>query len=297
MRLPLSAFLALLKLSGRRKRFESVEGLYEAIDRERRTADAAPPRALHARFDIEHAVVEGSVCYTLRPRANPSGVNLLYLHGGAHVAEMSPHHWHLVAELVALSGCTAHVPIYPLAPDFNHADAFRVVLAIYRERFQKLASEHIVLMGDSSGGGLALALAQQLNAWRLPQPRDIALISPWLDLTMSDPMLASLESQDPWLAIPGLAEAARLWCGGAALDDPIVSPLNGSLDALGRISVFIGGKDLLMADCLRLRERARAQSAALQWFEQPKMIHVWPLLPLRAAKPARRQLAALLQAA
>jgi acetyl esterase/lipase len=39
-------------------------------------------------------------------------------------------------------------------------------------------------MGDSSGGGMALALAQKARDAGLQQPRDLVLLSPWLDVTM-----------------------------------------------------------------------------------------------------------------
>jgi monoterpene epsilon-lactone hydrolase len=295
MAVPLPVLLTQLRLSGRRKRFESVEGLLAAITCERRSADARPPDAVQQRVSVALEDVDGHPCYTLSPRTPASGVQLLYLHGGAHIAEMSPHHWDLVSELVVNTGCTAHVPIFPLAPEHDHRAAFRMVETVYRQRFSILSTRNIVLMGDSSGGGFALALAQRLVTLGLPQPRDIGLISPWLDLTLSDPSLKKLEARDPWLAIPGLAEAARMWAGDRPLHDPVVSPINGLLQSLGRIAVFIGGRDLLMADCRRLRKRADAEGVPLRWVEVPEMIHVWPLLPLRAARAARTLLADLVR--
>jgi len=45
--------------------------------------------------------------------------------------------------------------------------------------------KRIVLMGDSAGGGLSLALAQALGPGRLAAtPGHIVLLSPWLDLTI-----------------------------------------------------------------------------------------------------------------
>jgi monoterpene epsilon-lactone hydrolase len=295
--LPLPIFLMMLKLSGRRRRFESAEGLRKAIASERRGQDARPPVELHDDFEISLESIEGSDCYTLRPRSgDASEVHAIYLHGGAHVMEMSHHHWLLLADLVSRTSCTVHVPIYPLAPEHSHRDAFRVVIEVYRRLVDRIDARNVVLMGDSSGGGLALAVAQQLNELGLPQPRDLVLISPWLDVTVSHPEIESLECNDPWLAIPGLVEAGRMWAGGDDTAHPRLSPLNGSLRGLGRITVFIGGRDILICDCRRLRTRAREQGVEIQWVEEPKMIHVWPLLPIRKAALARARLADIVAA-
>lgn len=49
--------------------------------------------------------------------------------------------------------------------------------------------EHIVVSGDSAGGGLTLALLQVLRDADLPMPAGGALISPWCDLTHSFPSI------------------------------------------------------------------------------------------------------------
>jgi len=211
MTLPWPLFLALLKLLGRRRRFESVEGLRAAVAQDRKTASAEPPASVRKRCAIGKRQVDGHDCYTLAPLSGAGAVQLLYLHGGAHVAEISPFHWRLMAELVETTGCMAHVPIFPLAPEHTYRPAYAMVNEVYRALAAAHDARQLVLMGDSAGGGLALALAQGFAELGLPQPRDIVLISPWLDLTVSNPAIPPLEADDPWLARPGLAQAGRWW--------------------------------------------------------------------------------------
>ena len=54
--------------------------------------------------------------------------------------------------------------------------------------------EHIVIAGDSAGGGLSLALLQVIRDSGLPAPAGGVLISPWCDLTHSFPSI--LENTD-----------------------------------------------------------------------------------------------------
>jgi epsilon-lactone hydrolase len=288
--LPLPLFLLLLHWGGRRKRFESVQGLRAAVAMERRVADAAPPADFETRYSLRQQRIEGSVCYSMAPLVNPSPTAVMYLHGGAHVAEMSSHHWNFLAQLVDSAACTVHVPIYPLAPENTYQAAHRVMLALYRQLAAASHASDLVLMGDSSGGGLATSLAQQLGALDLPQPRDIVLISPWLDLTVSGAEAARAEKSDPWLAVAGLAEAGRWWAGSEDPAAPHLSPINGSLEGLAPITIFIGSRDLLKAECQRLREQAIRQGVPVDWREEKGMIHVWPLLPLRKSRLARSQI-------
>jgi hypothetical protein len=50
---------------------------------------------------------------------------------------------------------------------------------------QAISPEHIVIGGDSAGGGLSLALLQVIRDTGLPLPAGGLLISPWCDLTHS----------------------------------------------------------------------------------------------------------------
>lgn len=58
-------------------------------------------------------------------------------------------------------------------------------------------------MGDSAGGGLALGLALALKTENITQPKDIILLSPWLDVTLSNEDIPKYESSDPILSAWG----------------------------------------------------------------------------------------------
>ncbi|MEJ6000161.1 alpha/beta hydrolase fold domain-containing protein [Paucibacter soli] len=296
MNLPLPLLLLLLRLSGRRRRYESVEGLRRAHAQDRRRRDVAPPASLRRHVALSERLVAGRPCYTLAPRAGqaPSATRLLYLHGGAFVSQIVPQHWQLVAELVRASGCTASVPLYPLAPEHAHGAAFAMLEALYREL--AAAPGPLVLMGDSAGAGLALALVQGLAEAGVPAPRELVMLSPWLDLSLASARRTAGTMTDPWLALPGMAEAARWWAGGSDPAAPRLSPLHGRLQGIGRLSLYIGQRDLLLGEARALRDRAAAEGVAIEYHEAPRMPHVWPLLPLREAAPVRQRLAQLLRA-
>lgn len=295
--LPVPILYLILRLTRRKRRFHSAEALAAAVRRDRARNDGAPPAELAQRLFVLRADLDGRNCYVLAPRpgAKPGAPIVLYLHGGAYCTAMSKWHWRMLAELVEASGCVVHVPLYPLAPEHTHRDALPMVRQLYGALCTRGGRDGIVLMGDSAGGNLALVLAQCLAEHGLPQPRDLVLISPWLDLTTRLATTAARYIDDPWLALPGMRAAAAWWSGGDDPAMPWLSPLHGSLAGLGRMTLFIGTRDLLLAECRALRLRAQREGIGLRWIEAPGLPHVWPLLPLARSAAARRCIAEIVR--
>lgn len=295
--------VSLLRLSGRRRRYASAQALQRFIAQRARQAPLgdAPEAVQRAGLQLLHghdAPTQRPVLRLLPPAAEGEPQReLLYLHGGAYINPIVRQHWQLLTRLVRGAQAAATVPLYPLAPQASHREALDFALRQYRALLARRAPGSLTLMGDSAGGGLALALAQRLRDEGLPQPARLLLISPWVDLQLpeDDAELQALAARDPMLDLPGLREAARLWADGAALHEPALSPVNGRLDGLAPMTVFIGTRDLLWPGVRRLRERAQAQGAALRYVEAPGMLHAWPLLPQAEARQALRQIVQILR--
>lgn len=297
--IPLPLFLMLLRLTGRKRRFFSKQALSDAVQRDRLRNSGAPPPDFTKRYAVANSMRAGRPCYVLAPRAGSAAgaAVVLYLHGGAFCMAMSKWHWRFLAELVDATGCTVHIPLYPLAPEYSHSDAATMVHGLYADLCAEYGPQRLVLMGDSAGGNLALVLAQSLAAQGLPQPRDLVLVSPWLDLTMRLASAVAPEIDDPWLALPGMHAAADWWCGGDDPALPALSPLHGTLRGLASVTLFIGTRDLLIAECCALRRLARQQGVALRCVEAEGLPHVWPLLPLVRSVAARAEIAAIVRSA
>ncbi|SMO99733.1 Acetyl esterase/lipase [Geodermatophilus aquaeductus] len=256
-----------------------------------RMADPGPPAplpgSLRRRNDVGTRQVAGVDVHTVAPRGGGSGRAAVYLHGGAYVAGMAPQHWTLVGRL-ADAGVRVEVPDYGLAPASTYRDAYPLLTAVYGE----LGSDDVVLAGDSAGGGLALGFAQTLLGSGLPQPRRLVLIAPWLDLTLAGPGVATAEARDPWLSRAGLVETGRAWAGGDDPADPRLSPVNGPLTGLPPVRIWIGTRDLLYPDVLRLRDRAAAEGARVDLTVRGGAVHVYPLTPTPEGRTGMREVVA-----
>lgn len=212
----------------------------------------------------------------------PSGetaARVLYVPGGGYVEPPLKEHWSFIADMVDRLQAEFTVVRYPLAPEHQAPETVAFALECYN----KLAIRNgapLFVMGDSSGGGLALALLQQAASRGWPMPVGLVMISPWLDCTLSASGQAEIEPRDVMLRRAGLLAAARWYAGPLDLADPLVSPLNGPLDVLPPTLLFGAGSDLLVTDARAFAAKARQVGLALEFHEEPGLFHTWPLVPL-----------------
>src|SRR5438045_4071696 len=173
--------------------------LRRMLDKARRAPVAEPSAAIKRKLDVSFEMQDGFRVYTIKPRIHASAGHLFYIHGGASVFEIAPHHWSFVARMVERLGVACTVPLYPLAPEHDCIKALAFMTRVYR----KLTATHdpagLVIMGDSAGAGFGMSLAIQAKAEGLPLPGGLVLISPSLDPTMSHPSQEEIEKCDPLL--------------------------------------------------------------------------------------------------
>ena len=277
-----------MTLRGAKRRYSSAESTLRQVEELRlHPRPWAPPSSLAKRVRIEEATVGGIPVYTVGPLDGTASRFALYLHGGSYVYQIARQHWTLIADLAATAGIRFTVPIFPLAPDATASTIVPAMTDLAAQLIAENGARSVGLFGDSAGGGMALAVAQQLRDRGFPPPRATVLISPWLDISGTDPRLAEISPRDPWLAVPGSHAAGGLYRGELSEFDPLVSPIYGNLLGLGPIAMFSGTRDILNADAHRLVDAAAVARVDLDFHEAPGMIHVYPLLPIGEAKPAR----------
>lgn len=285
------SFKLLLKASGAKKFWDrSGEDLIKAIEKRRLLSDE-PPQKLHDTVDTIKGEINGIYYYELHPREKTGHPPIFYVHGGAYVYRISKLHWNFLGKLVDELQCTIIVPLYPLAPENTHEHTLSFVYELYKRQPETMENkQNMILMGDSAGGGLALVLAQHLKEKQLPQPEQIILISPWLDVSMSNPEIAEIEDDDPFLVRPGLIEAGKMYAGTTDTKDPKVSPLYGELAGLADITLFMGSHDLLVADARKFVAAAEQQGVPIDYIEAEKMVHIYPIYNFPESEIALEQI-------
>lgn len=253
MSLPLTVVRTLLPL--RKRSTESAETLHAAIAE--RSGEAPVPAGVRRSVRITERLVNGLPVVRLDPlreRDGPAPAHLIYAHGGCYTFGILGLHWQMLAHLVRISGTGIDVPLYGLAPEHTADEAYELYEQVYQQATAESPGK-VFLGGDSAGGGLALGQALRYRDRGLPAPRGLILISPWVDVTMTNPGIAPLERLDPMLAPAGLMEAGRLWAGDRELRDPMISPIYGELSGLAPVHTYVGDHDILAADAKELTRR------------------------------------------
>ncbi|MEI3611517.1 alpha/beta hydrolase [Pseudogracilibacillus sp. SO30301A] len=269
------------------------EKLYAEFLKEKQIENRKPyilPKYIQRKFDIEKQHFDGMDCYIFNQEKNTSEKSILYLHGGGYIKQPSVYHWNFLWKVAKETNVKIYVPIYPKAPNHQYKESFDKVLPIYEWILETSNKENIILMGDSAGGGFALALAQLLLEKGLPQPRKIILLSPWLDITMKNSDAHALEHKDPMLGIYGLIQMGKAYAGDTDLNNYLLSPINGKINGLGEITLFIGTHEVLLPDARKFRDMVTSQGVKINYFEYPKMNHIFMVYPIPEAKKATEKI-------
>jgi monoterpene epsilon-lactone hydrolase len=232
-------------------------------------------RALKKRASIAERRVRGHTVYTFTPKQDAADWHIVYLHGGSFVNELVGPHWDMIDQLMRVTGATITVPLYPLAPEHPHAEAFAMLDELYRDLITRVPPERLVLAGDSAGGNLAIAQALRCRDAGLALPAQLILFAPWLDLTMRNPEAASVQARDPMLWIGELAVCGAWWAGGDDPASPALSPVFADLRGAPRVQIYQGTDDVLMPDARRLRDRLREAGVRVHYHETPDAFHVF----------------------
>lgn len=215
---------------------------------------------------------------TIEPKKRKGNKHIIFFHGGAYIFNISTGHWKFVLKIIKKCKCKISIIDYPLAPEFNYKDTFEMVSVVYEQLCKAYSKDDLVLMGDSAGGGLALAFIQKLIKEKSSKiPSKIILLSPWLDLTVSNPEIEKLESADHILSVNMLKYAASKYSAGEDMHIPLLSPINGELDNIPQTIVFYGSKEIFNADCKLL---SRIASENIISREYINMQHDWAIFPI-----------------
>ncbi|MFD4880551.1 alpha/beta hydrolase [Streptomyces sp. NPDC058420] len=208
--------------------------------------------------------------------AAPTGVTVLYFHGGAYAIGSAAASVGLVSEIARRTAATALSVDYRLAPEHPFPAAVDDALTAYRALLDRGArADSVAVTGESAGGGLALALLLAIRDAGLPQPSSATVLSPWTDLTQSGATMASRAEADPALTPEALKIRAADYLAGADPRTALASPLFADLRGLPPLLIQAGGREILLDDALRLAARAARADVPVTLQTFPGAPHVF----------------------
>ena len=235
--------------------------------------------------DWSEVTVGGIPAVRVMPRTEPSGLHVLYLHGGAYNMGSPMSHLGLVSQIDMRLGATATVVDYRLAPEHPYPAAIDDCTAAYRALLEEVPPGSLVVAGDSAGGGATLATMVAARDAGDRLPACLYLLSPWTDLTLSGETHQTKRSVDPLIPRGGIEGHLQLmedmidgYRGGADAGHPGISPLFADLTGLPPILVQVGADETLLSDSTMLADRAEAVGVEVDLDVVDGMWHVWQIL-------------------
>lgn len=251
---------------------------------------------------MKHAYLRGEWVYADK---NNKKFTILYLHGGAFIAGSPAQSWSITSELARqLPHGRLLVIDYRKAPEHPFPAGLDDCISAYRHLIYdlQLRADSIVLMGDSAGGNLAMALALYCGIAQLPKAAALVGLSPWLNPFKAVTTLVrhAMENEDPILPVHLKDNVMRLYLSGqrdrgraSVIRNTglganwLISPMMATDEQLRHLppfSIQVGANDALMNECTMFVERAavvrgRDGATANELIIWEGLPHVFQLFP------------------
>lgn len=273
----------------------------------RMAASAALPPQVAARVAIEDyftaaplpgvrvlPVTVGAVgAEWLIDRDADSSRRLLFLHGGGYVCGGITAYRNFAMWVAQATRCAVLLLDYRLAPEHPFPAALEDAVGAFHWMCEhgpedRSAARRTFVLGDSAGGGLALAMLLALRDRKArgadaSGPDAAVTFSAWTDLTNSGASMVG--NEDVRLgAVKAVPDCfAGLYLNGEDPRHPLASPLFADLNGLPPIFMQASAAEIFLDDTVRVAEKIQAAGGRVELDIWPDLVHVWqgyaPQLP------------------
>ena len=248
----------------------------DALVRFRRRADRVADlmMRLPRGVEVENASVGGVGGDWLMPKGVPRDPVMVFLHGGGTVFGWGTPNRRILAHVAKFSGLRAFGVDYRLAPEHTYPAAHDEAFAVYQALVR--GGSRIVLIGESSGGVLALATMLRARAAGLPQPLLCAFISPMGDYGLADEQV--WQADDPFVHPNFIVGLHTHYVAGHDVALPDLSPVHADLSGLAPLYILAAEHDILRYQAERLADVARRHALEVEVVFWPHVWHGWHVL-------------------
>lgn len=250
------------------------EALKKAVLKERKKYFHKLPSFIQKQFEVDELLEGGRRCYRMIPKKDFSGTYIVYLYGSCMCKNILDEQWDFITKLSLKTGAGLFVPMYPLAPENCCREVFDMLQKAYANLTMGCDVEKVVLLGDSSGAGLALSLS--MVAWKegLRKPDQLILLSPALDTEFFDTeleqqVLDSVYNENRYFYSEGAKDFINsFWVKDYAVKTEYTSPYyEDYTDLCDDVVVFSGIDDMFNCYARAFYQKAKKQGVNVRLFE------------------------------
>ncbi|MBP5651511.1 MAG: alpha/beta hydrolase, partial [Clostridia bacterium] len=121
-------------------------------------------------------------------------------------------------------------------------------------------------------------------------PKKIIMLSPWLDITLTNESIPKYECADPMLTKKDLQDCGGFWAGDTLTNDPKVSPIYSDIIPNTSMYIFAGTREIFCPDCIDYYAKLKKSKANVHLILGVGMNHVYPMYPILEAHKAFKQI-------
>lgn len=288
----ISSFIeVLIKILDLQVKFDGTrEDAYKKIERSKiqEQKKYELPRYVKLFAELQHKCFRNMETLYFNEKENPE-VIIFYIHGGGYIERIGTFQWLMLNRIIKKTDAMAIIPLYPLIPA-THKESYDLLTDLYKEIIEKHPNSKIVSMGDSAGGGLALGLAEDWGLKKISQPDELILMSPYVNVAFSQENTYLYEKVDPMLGIAEAKAVGEYWAGDLDYNNYRISPINGNLSVLKKVSFFVGTREIMYPDILELYKKLQNQNIPVALYVGKGQNHVYPAIPTLEGRIAIKQI-------
>jgi monoterpene epsilon-lactone hydrolase len=208
-------------------------------------------------FEVDDIAME----WVVKKDANPDKA-ILQLHGGAYTRSLKDNgmtYRRAAVQYARISGAAVLTVDYRVAPKDPYPAALEDALLAYNWLLDNgFTAENIIIVGDSAGGGLALAIVLFLRDNNMPMPAGLITMSAWTNL--------NYKRRKP------------AYVGNERADNPYISPVYGEYHDFPPMLMQAGGDEIILNDTLKVAAKAKDAGVLVTQTTYPGMFHVFQML-------------------
>ena len=216
----------------------------------------------------------------LSPPKIGSDFVVLQLHGGGYIGKLKNVYRNFAKLYADMAGGMKVLTLdYRVAPKHPFPAALEDAYVAYCF-LQNLGYDHkhILLAGDSAGGGLCLSLCGYLRDHGIALPAGCVLMSPWTDLTASGESYETNYTKDPLF---GNTKESMIYngeyYGRKDPSDPYISPLFGEFTGFPDMLYQVGDMEMLLSDSTEAAKKAERAGCRVKLHVYEGMFHVFQM--------------------
>ncbi len=232
-----------------------------------------PTKKFSKRVLKKYGAIEEDSMFVVTPQEVEEDV-VIYLHGGAFMGGVTRSHLTFISKVANALHTPVYMIDYPLIPSFTNEAIVSFCLQKYEQIALKHATQRIIIMGDSAGGGLVFTLNEHIKGRK---PSCLVALCPWLDLSV-----VSIKD-DLVLNRSFLKTCGQVYANGD-VKNPSISPLFASYKSLPEVLLVTCTGDLLYEEAVQFYQKNINDNHVIKLYERQGLFHTYFLFSLQATK-------------